>query len=150
VVISTGKSDWEREVTDAAGSLAAYISEIQSQAKSTSPTKASTVSVRGLFAANDTSRVAILNGSHKTLSDEETLETVLVFPDYKVVTEVPRSLDGAKDLWKNALDPSKDSTQDSTFKSWVLPYSCVILICESVLVSLTHSNPFHRLSQKTR
>lgn len=124
-------SDWEREVTDAPGSLAAYLAEVQSQSKSAPPNKASTVPVRGIFGANDTSRVGILNGSHKTLSDEELIETVLVFPDYKVVTEVPRSLDGAKNLWKNALDPSRGSTQDSTFKSWVLPYSCVILICES-------------------
>jgi len=129
-VISTGKSDWEREVTDAPGSLAAYIAEVQ-QSTSAPFNKALMGSVRGVFGANNTFRVGILNGSHKTLSDDESIETVLVFPDYKVITEIPRSLDGAKDLWKNVLDPSRDSTKDSTFKSWVLPYSCVILICES-------------------
>jgi hypothetical protein len=119
-------------VTDAQGSLAAYIAEVQSQSKPfTPPNKASMGPVRGVFAANNDFRVGILNGSHKTLSDDESIETILVFPDYKVVTEVPRSLDGAKDLWKNTLDSSRGSTQDSTFKSWVLPYSCVILICES-------------------
>jgi hypothetical protein len=130
VVISTGKSDWEREVTEAPGSLAAYIAEVQSQAKSPSPPKTPTKPIQGIFNANDANRVAILNGSHNTLSDEESLETVLVFPDYKVVTEVPRSLDGAKKLWKRVLNPSGDSNQDSIFKSWVLPYSCVILLCE--------------------
>ena len=131
MVISTGKSDWEREVTEASGSVAAYIAQVQSQAKTTSPPKASTKSVDGIFNANDTTRVGILNGSHESLSDDEALETVLVFPDYKVVTEVPRTLDGAKDLWESVLSPSRDSTRGSIFKSWVLPYSCVVLLCES-------------------
>jgi len=129
VVISTGKSDWDREVTEAPGSLATYISEVQSQAKLPSPPSASTKSIHGIFSANDTNRVAILNGSHKSLSDEESLESVLVFPDYKVVTEVPCSLDGAKGLWDSVLNPPADSTQESTFKTWVLPYSCIILLC---------------------
>jgi len=92
---------------------------------------APTKPIPGIFGVNDTSRVAILNGSHKSLSDEESLESVLVFPDYKVVTEVPRSLEGAKDLWESVLNPPGNSIRDSTFESWVLPYSCVILLCES-------------------
>jgi hypothetical protein len=131
VVISTGKTDWEREVTEAPGSLATYIAEVQSQANVPSPPKAPTKPIPGIFGVNDTSRVAILNGSHKSLSDEESLESVLVFPDYKVVTEVPRSLEGAKDLWESVLNPPGNSIRDSTFESWVLPYSCVILLCES-------------------
>jgi len=129
VVISTGKSDWAREVTEAPGTLATYIAEVQSQAKSQMGPKGSAKPVHGMFDASDTTRVAILNGSHKTFSDDETLETILVFPDYKVITEVPRSLDGAKDFWKSVLDPPGRSTQNTTFKSWVLPYSCVILLC---------------------
>jgi len=50
--------------------------------------------------------VAILNGSHDTLSNDHDHETVLVFPDYKVVAEVPRSLDGARELWRNSVNPA--------------------------------------------
>ena len=78
--------------------------------------------------------MAILNGSHDTLSNDHDHETVLVFPDYKVVAEVPRSLDGARELWRNSVNPSVprvgSSSEGSTVKSWVIPYTCVILICE--------------------
>lgn len=153
MVISTGKSDWEREVTEAPGSLATYISEVQSQAKLPSPPKAPTKSISGIFTASDTSRVGILNGSHKSISDEETLESVLVFPDYKVVTEVPCSLEGAKGLWEKVLIAPGYSARDSTYKSWVLPYSCVILLCGSRCYGIPIPfNPSHlfRLPQETR
>jgi Sucrase/ferredoxin-like len=85
--------------------------------------------------------VSILNGSHDTLSKNYDYETVLVFPDYKVVTEVPRSLDGARQLWRNSVNPSVSrpgsTSEVSKIKSWVIPYTCVILICELRLVSLT-------------
>jgi len=81
--------------------------------------------------------VSILNGSHDTLSKHYDHETVLIFPDYKVVVEVPRSLDGARDLWRNSVNPSVSrqgsSSGSSTVKSWVIPYACVILICERFL-----------------
>lgn len=78
--------------------------------------------------------MSILNGSHDTLSKHNENETVLVFPDYKVLTEVPRSLDGARELWRNSVSPSVSrlgsSAETGTVKSWVIPYTCVILICE--------------------
>jgi hypothetical protein len=81
--------------------------------------------------------VAILNGSHDTLSIRNDHETVLVFPDYKVLAEVPRSLDGARELWRNSVNPSVSrlgsSSETNTVKSWVIPYTCVILICERSL-----------------
>jgi hypothetical protein len=85
--------------------------------------------------------VSILNGSHDTLSKDYDYETVLVFPDYKVVTEVPRSLDGARELWRNSVNPSVSrpgsTSEVNMIKSWVIPYTCVILICELRLFSLT-------------
>lgn len=80
--------------------------------------------------------MSILNGSHDTLSRDYERETVLVFPDYKVVTEVPRSLDGARELWRNSVNPSVSrrgsSSEANSIKSWVIPYTCVILICERI------------------
>jgi len=83
--------------------------------------------------------VAILNGSHNTLSIKDDHETVLVFPDYKVVSEVPRSLDGARELWRNSVNPSVprvgSTSEASTVRSWVIPYTCVILICKRLFFS---------------
>lgn len=167
VVISTGKSDWEHSVTDEKGSLASYISNIGKAApaapltisggggggsgastpgtpgpsSSTSSSRLPTA-VAGIFKDSENQTVSVLNGSHDTLSKRNDNETVLVFPDYKVLTEVPRSLDGARELWRHSVSPSvsrlgcspppsssSSSESDGTIKSWVIPYTCVILIC---------------------
>jgi len=152
VVISTGKSDWGRSVTDEKGSLASYISNIEKAAltitgdASTPGTAPSTptastphlpTAVAGVFKDSENQAVSILNGSHDTLSKYNDNETVLVFPDYKVLAEVPRSLDGARELWRNSVSPSVSRLGSSpspetgtTVRSWVIPYTCVILICE--------------------
>jgi hypothetical protein len=153
VVISTGKSDWERSVTNETGSLASYISNIEKAAPltitggggaSTPGTAPSTpialtshllpTAVAGIFKDSENHAVSILNGSHDTLSRYNDNETVLVFPDYKILTEVPRSLDGARELWRNSVCPSVSrlgsSSATGSVKSWVIPYTCVILICE--------------------
>ncbi|KAF8484862.1 Sucrase/ferredoxin-like-domain-containing protein [Russula ochroleuca] len=161
VVISTGKSDWGRSVTDEKDSLASYISAIEkasaplvispggTSAPGTPPGTPGTPvtpttpqqqlllppAVAGIFKDSENHAVAILNGSHDTLSKSNDHETVLVFPDYKVLTEVPRSLDGARELWRNSVNPSVPrlgyaSTETGTsVRSWVIPYTCVILIC---------------------
>ncbi|KAH9482609.1 Altered inheritance of mitochondria protein 32 [Psilocybe cubensis] len=144
VVISTGKSDWERDITDDKLSLAAAIGEVvsglspKSPKLPASPKPASPVPtkgvrpVNGLFNTSDSSRISVLNGSHRTVCHEDAHESVLVFPDFKVVTEVPRSVQGALELWESAIDPSigRDGSylEKSILKTWVLPYSCVILL----------------------
>jgi hypothetical protein len=58
---------------------------------------------------------------------------VLVFPDYKLVKDVPATSEGASELWKAALDPAvgrEGNPTDSGMKSWILPYSAVILLCK--------------------
>ena len=152
VVISTGKSDWIRSVTSEQGSLASYLAAIEEAAPATltgspfldtppdtpgSATLRLSNAVAGIFKDSETHAVSILNGSHDTLSKHNDRETVLIFPDYKVVVEVPRSLDGARDLWRNSVNPSVprqgSSSGSSAVKSWVIPYACVILICERLL-----------------
>lgn len=152
MVISTGKSDWMHSVTSEQGSLASYLAAIEEAAPTTltgtstpgtpsdtpdcSPLQLSNA-VAGIFKDSETHAVSILNGSHDTLSKHHDYETVLIFPDYKVVAEVPRSLDGARDLWRNSVNPSVprpgSSSGSSAVKSWVIPYSCVILICKRFL-----------------
>jgi hypothetical protein len=133
VVISTGKSDWEKEVTEAQGTLAAYLLQVQTKhsapAKPQETEQEETAPSSGVFSSSDSNRIAIVNGSHETLSEDCTRETVLLFPDYKLVVGIPRSLDGAQDLWNGAVDPALDrlGVEQSSFKSWILPYSCVIM-----------------------
>jgi hypothetical protein len=89
-------------------------------------------SLPGIFRANTSGRLAILNGSIQSVADDCSEHTVLVLPDYKFVVGVPPSLDGAAQLWADALDPAfgRLGSEQSVFKSWILPYSCVILLCE--------------------
>ncbi|KAJ7283856.1 hypothetical protein C8J57DRAFT_1447833 [Mycena rebaudengoi] len=140
ILISTGKSDWDKDITDTRGSLAAYISQTQPPRAPDAQAPAISVDldekavppVPGVFVSADATRLSILNGNHKTLSADET-ETVLVFPDYTMLVGVPPSIDGARELWKSALDttlPRMGSTpRKSSFQTWILPYSCVILLC---------------------
>ncbi|OBZ70092.1 Altered inheritance of mitochondria protein 32 [Grifola frondosa] len=144
VVISTGKSDWPKEVTEAEGTLAAFLSSLSGGPKPASDGSASPpevpakvpVAVAGVFDSADLakiSKVTFLNGSHRTVCEDEQKETVLVFPDYKVVTGVDRSPDGAEKLWRSTVSPDlhvrTPPAGGSELKTWILPYSCVIMLC---------------------
>ena len=107
----------------------------------------------------------VLNGSHRTASEDATKHTVIVLPDFTFVNEVPGEGNGgmkkgeergkAEEFWKKYLDPrgtrggdlrtEREGTEDGQeeergeggdgdgeegFKSWVLPYDAVILLCE--------------------
>ncbi|GLB33574.1 putative sucrase/ferredoxin-like protein [Lyophyllum shimeji] len=141
VVISTGKSDWDREVTETKGSLAHYLKDAQNGAnppiaEPTPPATPQAKAVRpapGVFRSTESTKISILNGSHNTMSDDLDEETILIFPDYTMVADVPRTREGARGLWESAVDPDVDRgsavLEKTPFKTWVLPYSCVILLC---------------------
>ncbi|OCH92894.1 hypothetical protein OBBRIDRAFT_790751 [Obba rivulosa] len=138
VVISTGKSDWEREVTEVPGTLAAYLLVARGEApKPSSPGTSAVVGsgkpVPGVYDPSESSKVSIVNGSHRAICGDIKRETVLILPDYKVVTEVERSPEGARELWKSHVDPSLGRTgavpEGSELRSYVLPYACVIMLC---------------------
>ncbi|KAL1693892.1 Sucraseferredoxin-like protein [Schizophyllum commune] len=133
VVISTGKADWAREVTDVKGTLAAYLSSVHHTKPHgdhhhhhAKPAK----SVDGVFAAETAGRLSVLNGSHETLSDDHNRETVLVFPDYTIVTGVAPTQADAQAFYDSALAPDAHiGNATGEMKTWVIPYSCVILLC---------------------
>ncbi|KAF9076404.1 Sucrase/ferredoxin-like-domain-containing protein [Rhodocollybia butyracea] len=134
IVISTGKMDWDREVTSTKNSLAAHVQQIMNGAPSLTLESKSkqAIQIAGVFNSSDSTKVSILNGSHHSLSENPDHDTVLVFPDYKLVTEIPRTLDGAKSLWDSALSnvSSRRPVGDiRSLSSWIIPYSCVILLC---------------------
>lgn len=72
-------------------------------------------------------------------SDDPTDQSVIVFPDWKVVHEVENSLEGAEGLWRGALEgglgragqQGADEAGVGRKRSWVLPYRAVVLLCGS-------------------
>ncbi|KAH7887956.1 Sucrase/ferredoxin-like-domain-containing protein [Phlebopus sp. FC_14] len=140
VIISTGQSDWHKEVTEAEDTFAALLcstdDKLRNSVKLASGGNISQGHGRlpaGLFTQDDTRRLAILNGSHRSFSRDPAQETVIVLPDFKVVADVPCSIAGAETLWSAALDPSYGrsggKSRSDSLKSWVLPYSCLVLLC---------------------
>ncbi|KAG1892706.1 Sucrase/ferredoxin-like-domain-containing protein [Suillus subluteus] len=134
VVISTGKTDWENEVTKAEGTLAALLKTADSSSSTPKKPKSTNDPLpSGLFSHAEAKKLAILNGSHRPFSHDESEDTVIVLPDFMVVSGVPRTLAGAEALWKAALDPALDrvgvTTRTDSLNTWVLPYSCLILLC---------------------
>jgi len=132
VLISTGKSDWDHEVTKTKDTLASYLIDVQDSSP-TDAIAAETSSAHAIFRPTESNRVSIINASHHTISGHDECETALVFPDYTLVMDVPRSLEGAQALWHSAISPviHRDGVHigDSPLKSRVLPYACVVLIC---------------------
>jgi hypothetical protein len=148
-VISTGKSDWEPEITWARDSLAYHLSSVSDtsaayrlKTKILHPAPASS-GTKGVFEPGDSPTLFILNGSHKTICEEENEETILVFPDYRIVAGVERSADGAKrfneQYGKVEIGPEKSQLVDS-LHTWVIPYSYVILLCEWHLDLVTNTD----------
>ena len=138
-MISTGVADWAHEVTDVKGSLASFLYQANntfgSSIKLSKDPNRDPLPV-GVFSASSGSatRLSILNGSHRTYSDDHDLQSVLVLPDYKVVTNVNPTPEGAAALWESHLDPRLTRAgaaviADKTTKTFVLPYNCVILLC---------------------
>lgn len=134
VVISTGKTNWVREVTDESNSLASYLDAASSSSSSVVVPATDKAKINGLFDSSQSSRTSILNGSHHSISSAPGKETVLIFPDYILASDVPKSIDGAQALWDNAVDPAVPDgglhKVGEGFDSWVLPYSAVILLCQ--------------------
>lgn len=147
-MISTGKADWDREVTDTAGSLAYHLyhtvpspphppTSSSSDAHDDHPRKLPD----GVFAtAGPKGRTSVLNGSHHSLARSTGAqgvpqETVLLFPEYRIVSGVSRSPEGAHAFWGKVAqiegggEPDEKSGGGEDIRTYVLPYACVILLC---------------------
>ena len=120
------------------GSLASYLSSAVSSAPhppkpAAPPTSEAAKHVAGVYTSAESSKITVLNGSHRSLSDEPKRDTVLVLPDFKVVTEVDRSEHGAEALFRAAVDPAVPragaAADGGAVRSYVLPYACVVLLC---------------------
>ena len=157
-IISTGKSDWDFEVTWTKGSLASYLSGVKTKSmpwgsltsssatspSSSDPNAPAAKPVTGVFASTSSSWLSILNGSHATLSDptssrgshgpsdDTTPETVLIFPDYTLVMGVGRTQADAQALYDSSLAPgARPGNTPQEMGTWVIPYGVVVLLCKS-------------------
>lgn len=98
--------------------------------------------ISGLPYVSSRSTVAlpsIYSSSLISQSTDPADQTLLVFPDWKVVHELENSKAGASEIWDGLLDPTvgrsgKKSANLNTVgrrRSWTMPYRAVILLCWS-------------------
>lgn len=150
VVISTGQSDWAREVTEAPGTIAAILlntREVLGPASLPAPVPKGVPAplpesskMHGVFSPSDSNKLSILNGSHVTVADKRGDETVLLFPDYSMIVGVRATEDSVDAFYKTVLDPALAADvpltiphplADAGLHAQVLPYACVIMLCKS-------------------
>ncbi len=77
-------------------------------------------------------KLGILNSSFFSSSAEHDHQSVLVFPDFKVVHDVPGTGAGAGELYERYLAAGvgrAGAGGKGTLRSWPLPYHAVVLMC---------------------
>lgn len=149
-VVSTGKSDWERDhyVSPSEGESLAdeqddksilshhLHNQISSQPAPDAVSDESTLP----YVATRTGKLlpSIYSSSLISQSTDPTDQSLLVFPDWKVVHELENSKSGAEEIWDGLLAPGigrsgKKTQRAETVgrrRSWTLPYRAVILLCK--------------------
>ncbi|KAK8866114.1 hypothetical protein IAR55_001265 [Kwoniella newhampshirensis] len=152
VVISTGKSDWERDHTDEKDSLAHHLAKVVESAPAPCATPSKTADSSDTLPYVSASAFpppsaplsspiqpppSLYSSSLISQSDDPSDQTVLVFPDWKVVHEVENSREGAQGLYAAALSgelgrAGKEGAEENGIgrrRSWVLPYRAIVLLC---------------------
>ncbi|GAA5923606.1 sucrase/ferredoxin-like domain-containing protein [Sporobolomyces koalae] len=158
VVISTGKADWEREVTDETDSLAQllrdqYATSLKKPSFLGSLARkfSSTVNLSGSTTSSDenkevpgvlptaarpnstltTNNLSIVNSSFVSSSHHGHKESVMIFPDYKVVHDVEAKKEHADEMVDKylSIENGRAGSSSSSLRSWPLPYRAVILLC---------------------
>lgn len=66
---------------------------------------------------------SLFSSSLVSQSADQDKESVMIFPEWKVICEVPNSSSGAKDVFEGL------NGRTSGMKSWTLPYRAVVLLC---------------------
>lgn len=91
-------------------------------------------------AAAAPTRLSILSSSLLSSSDSHDIQSVIVLPDFKVVHKVGETKEAASELVESYLRPAVGragvSLPQSVLRSWPLPYSAVVLLCEPALILL--------------
>ncbi|BGO88472.1 hypothetical protein NBRC10512_003014 [Rhodotorula toruloides] len=159
ILVSSGKSDWIREVTDDTDSIPGLVKLAYDEATA-KPSAGLLGKVGGkLFKSGKgeeaeekgglpgvhpskavagadvavSSRLSILSSSFISNSHTHHHESVIVLPDYKVVHDVEPTRTAVDELVERYLRPEAGrvglDASQSALRSWPLPYQAVILLC---------------------
>lgn len=82
---------------------------------------------------------SIYSSSLISQSTDPTDQSLLIFPDWKVVHELENSESGAQEIWDGILAPGTGRSGQKSMnaetvgrrRSWTLPYRAVVLLCKS-------------------
>ena len=153
VVISTGKHDWEHNITDNELTLAGMLDRTQDTFKlkddtgimsrimakraanpsgqKTPPLSTITPKIEGVFDTRlqGNGIIQILNGSHISSSNKSQRESALVFPDYVIVENIAVNREAAEDFFKSHLAVNHLVASERAIKTYPLPYIATVLIC---------------------
>lgn len=159
-IVSTGTSDWERDhyvgrdslrtdhpktyyQQDDKSLLSHHLNK-QIMSKSAPSDQKDTPVLPCVSRRSDCVPPSIYSSSLISQSTDPADQTLLVFPDWKVVHELENSSEGAKEIWDGLLTPGvgrsgqKSQRPDTVGRrrSWTLPYRAIILLCEPSLASV--------------
>ena len=164
LVISTGKSDWAKDVTEDGDTLAGLIKSSWEEGNRNPLTESKEIElaegeIRGVYrsalevdlldlgrlslgngdqvSTTEGRRISILNGSF--LSGSDARHSMMVFPDFTIIQEIPSTKEAAKRIVGEYMTERRGGSMDQIgesgeglmeVRSWALPYHCVVLICE--------------------
>lgn len=152
VVISTGRTDWEHDITDNELTLAGMLDRTQdtfqlkddpglmqriiAKRANTSVQKVPQVAshpikCEGVFdtRVEGNNNIQILNGSHISPSTKKERESALVFPDYVLAENICVNRETAEDFFKSHLAVNHLVASERAIRTYPLPYIATVLIC---------------------
>ncbi|TIA96818.1 hypothetical protein E3P77_03273 [Wallemia ichthyophaga] len=152
VVLSTGKTDWEHDITDNELTLAGMLDRTQDtfklkddpglmqriiakrtaqQTQKVQQSTNNTSKCEGVFdtRTDGNGTIQILNGSHISPSTKKDRESALVFPDYVLAENICVNRETAEDFFKSHLAVNHLVASEKSIRTYPLPYIATVLIC---------------------
>ncbi|KAK0546407.1 hypothetical protein OC845_004602 [Tilletia horrida] len=154
-LISTGKTDWIREVSQESGSLAELFRKFVAADRMLDPPPAAqdpgSKLPEGVWTNSSASRVVFNNSSHVSSPQHDAsaesgkTHNLMLFPSFQLVTNVPAPVQERgksnesllQAIWnlyirgacERVSEEDKQLVKDQKVKRWTLPYRAVVLIC---------------------
>lgn len=135
LVVSTGKSDWPHDHTEDESTLSHHLAKIIPEpSASEAPDSSSTPKLNlpnGVYesAPWPASKLGLFSSSLESQSHTPGNESIMIFPDWKVVTEVENSVQGAKGFIDDLVINKGVTKSSGSRQVWTMPYRAVVLLC---------------------
>lgn len=131
---TNGKEDWQHDVAEEKGSLAHLLDKARSATPSSKPgllskLKLGKATMDGIHEPGSSNKVTILNSSIFSAAHSGHETSILVLPDFKLISNIALEADATQQLFDSQL--AGPSTPSPSVRSWSLPYRAVILLCAS-------------------